>query len=411
MRSVCGRSVLSPRQTRRHDLRVTPLHQVRVLGVSELKMRSEESLDAAITHDSMGRLSNLDRGGCDVALLKVASPYAAAAALGQLKIRNGDTRLSTDGTKFQEGAPALPFKLEASSKDPRVVKMTVTGDGEMPADEEAAQLASASECYFLGVHRLQLAMIHSSHSVRARKGIKPLMPQQQAQKEQLHAAKMEVHRNKLKIQKKEEMMLKQRDQGGSRSSSLKAFTKRDLVFAFRTWQVSARCMCCAECARSAHSVRGVRTVCTARGHTVSARCEHPPRTWQGMGRRGRITARWERLTQGAWYLIEHAHPWTKLPSALGSVRLPGGGSFVLREAAWALVGRAEWASCLEMWGATSLGYVPSEELTKLSLPKLNTDVARGDKMYWRELRQVRSYSSAAHTLHVGSYTACTLRAH
>ena len=143
--------------------------------------------------------------------------------------------------------------------------------------------------------------------------------------------------------------------------------------------------------------------------------------WQGIGRKRRIEQRWARLTQGAWYIIDHAHPWSKLPSALGAVRLPGGGSFMLREAAWALAGRAEWASCLEMWGATSLGYRPSEELTKLSLPKLQSDVARGDEMYWRELRQglhsTSLHSTPLHSIvastapHTAQYAACTLRAH
>ena len=71
----------------------------------------------------------------------------------------------------------------------------------------------------------------------------------------------------------------------------------------------------------------------------------------------------------------------------GQARLPGGGSFVLREAAWALSSRAEWTSCLEMWGEASLGYVPSADLTQLSLPKLPPATARGDELYWRELRQ------------------------
>ena len=264
---------------------------VGVLGVSALKMRTDTDLDIAISNDSMGKLSDLDRAGCDVALLKLASPAAAAAALGQLRARNGETRLAVDGPasrcfgaggRFPAGLPPLPTKLEASSKDDRVKAMMVTSGTEAPADEEAVQLlgsGTTSECYLLGVHRLQLAMIHSSHSVRLRRGIKPLMPQQQARNEQAHAAKMEVHRRKLKQREKDEIMLRKRDEGGSRAGALKALTKRDLVFAFRTWR--------------------------------------------SQGRKGRCEARWERLTLGCWYLIEHAHPWTKLPSALGSVRLLG----------------------------------------------------------------------------------------
>ena len=78
------------------------------------------------------------------------------------------------------------------------------------------------------------------------------------------------------------------------------------------------------------------------------------------------------------------------------MRLPGGGSFVLREAAWALASRAEWTSCLEMWGENSLGYVPSADLTQLSLPKLAPVTARGDEMYWRELRQRMELRAVMH---------------
>ena len=52
---------------------------------------------------------------------------------------------------------------------------------------------------------------------------------------------------------------------------------------------------------------------------------------------------------------------------------------MLREAAWALASRAEWTSCLEMWGEASLGCVPSADLTQLSLPKLPPATARGDE--------------------------------
>ena len=262
---------------------------VGVLGVSALKMRTDTDLDIAISNDSMGKLSDLDRAGCDVALLKLASPAAAAAALGQLRARNGETRLSVDGPasrcfgaggRFPAGLPPLPTKLEASSKDDRVKAMMVTSGTEAPADEEAVQLlgsGTTSECYLLGVHRLQLAMIHSSHSVRLRRGIKPLMPQQQARNEQAHAAKMEVHRRKLKQREKDEIMLRKRDEGGSRAGALKALTKRDLVFAFRTWRVSARRRSmrgvCAACARCVHAVcaldvRGVCTGCARHMHGV-----------------------------------------------------------------------------------------------------------------------------------------------
>ena len=80
----------------------------------------------------------------------------------------------------------------------------------------------------------------------------------------------------------------------------------------------------------------------------------------------------------------------------GQARLPGGGSFVLREAAWALSSRAEWTSCLEMWGEASLGYVPSADLTQLSLPKLPPATARGDELYWRELRQRMELRAVMH---------------
>ena len=254
---------------------------VGVLGVSALRMRMEEDLDMVISNDSMGKLADLDRAGCDVALLKLASPAAAAAALGQLRARNGEARLAVDGPKsqglgaggrFSAGQPALPKKLEASNGDPRVQAMMVTSGGEAPVDEETVQLlgsGTTSECYFHGVYRLQLAMVHSSHAVRLRRGIQPLMPPQQARNEQAHAAKMEVHLRKLKQREKEEFMLRKRDEGGSRAVALKAFTKRDLVFAFRTWRVSAgrvrgvcaACAVCAVCAACAWCVRGVCAVC------------------------------------------------------------------------------------------------------------------------------------------------------
>ena len=244
-----------------------------MLGVSELKMRIDVALDSVISHDSMGRLSDLDRAGCDVALLKLASPSAAAAALGQLRKRGGDARLNEEGDAFPEGAPPLPDEPGASSTDPRVVAMTVSRGGEVPADEEAAQLACAGECYLLGVHRLQLAMIHSSHSVRLRGSVKPLMPLQQARNEQLHAAKAEVYRRKLKMRERHETLVRKRDEGGSRVGALKAFTKRDLVFAFRTWRVSAQRMH-AVCAVHGLCVHGVcaRCVCTVCVHGVCARC-------------------------------------------------------------------------------------------------------------------------------------------
>ena len=79
---------------------------------------------------------------------------------------------------------------------------------------------------------------------------------------------MEVHLRKLKQREKDELMLRKRDEGGSRAVALKAFTKRDLVFAFRTWRVSAgrvhgACMACAwacmarVCLACARCVRGV----------------------------------------------------------------------------------------------------------------------------------------------------------
>lgn len=69
---------------------------------------------------------------------------------------------------------------------------------------------------------------------------------------------------------------------------------------------------------------------------------------------------------------------------------------MLREAAWALSSRAEWTSCLEMWGEASLGYVPSADLTQLSLPKLPPATARGDELYWRELRQRMELRAVMH---------------
>ena len=84
---------------------------------------------------------------------------------------------------------------------------------------------------------------------------------------------MEVQTRKLKQREKDELMLRKRDEGGSRAVALKAFTKRDLVFAFRTWRVSAgrvhgACMACASrvrgaCAACARRVRGVCGVCAA----------------------------------------------------------------------------------------------------------------------------------------------------
>ena len=250
-----------------------------------------------ISNDSMSRLADLDREGCDVALLKLASPAAAAAALGQLRARNGETRLAVDGPesqvlsaggRFGAGQPALPKKLEASNGDPRVQAMMVTSGGEAPADEETVQLlgsGTTSECYFHGVYRLQLAMVQSSHAVRLRRGIQPLMPPQQARNEQAHAAKMEVHLRTLKQREKDEFMLRKRDEGGSRAVALKAFTKRDLVFAFRTWRVSAWrvrgvCAVCAwrvhgVCAACAWRVHGVRAVCARRASTPPLRVAEP----------------------------------------------------------------------------------------------------------------------------------------
>ena len=85
---------------------------------------------------------------------------------------------------------------------------------------------------------------------------------------------MEVQTRKLKQREKDELMLRKRDEGGSRAVALKAFTKRDLVFAFRTWRVSAgrvhgACMACASrvrgaCAACARRVRGVCAVCARR---------------------------------------------------------------------------------------------------------------------------------------------------
>ena len=278
---------------------------VGVLGVSALKMRPEEDLDLAISNDSMGRLADLDRAGCDVALLKLASPAAAAAALGQLRARNGETRLAVEGPasrvfsaggRFSAGQPALPSKLEASSKDQRVQAMMVTSGGEAPADEEAVQLlgsGTTSECYLLGVHRLQLAMIHSSHSVRLRRGIKPLMPSQQARNEQAHTAKMEVHRRKLKQREKDEIMLRKRDEGGSRAGALKALTKRDLVFAFRTWRVSAR----------RRSMRGVCAACARRARGVCTRCVHAVCALDVRG----VCTGCARHMHGVWRMAQRAH--------------------------------------------------------------------------------------------------------
>ena len=148
----------------------------------------------------MGRLADLDRAGCDVALLKLASPAAAAAALGQLRARNGEMRLAVDGPesqvlgaggRFSAGQPALPKKLEASNGDYRVKAMVPpTGGGEAPDDEEIVQQlgsGTTTECYFHGVYRLQLAMVHSSHAVRLRRGIQPLMPPQQARNDLVRA--------------------------------------------------------------------------------------------------------------------------------------------------------------------------------------------------------------------------------
>ena len=59
-----------------------------------------------------------------MALLKLASPAAAAAALGQLRARNGEMRLAVGGPgsqvlgaggRFSVVQPALPEKLEASN--------------------------------------------------------------------------------------------------------------------------------------------------------------------------------------------------------------------------------------------------------------------------------------------------------
>ena len=100
---------------------------------------------------------------------------------------------------------------------------------------------------------------------------------------------MEVHLRKLKQREKDELMLRKRDEGGSRAVALKAFTKRDLVFAFRTWRVSAwrvhgACAVCARCVRGvcvcarcvcgvcAACARCVRGVCMARARRVCLAC-------------------------------------------------------------------------------------------------------------------------------------------
>ena len=81
---------------------------------------------------------------------------------------------------------------------------------------------------------------------------------------------MEVHLRKLKQREKDELMLRKRDEGGSRAVALKAFTKRDLVFAFRTWRVSAWRVhsACTACARCVHP-------CAWRVHGASAACAPP----------------------------------------------------------------------------------------------------------------------------------------
>ena len=105
---------------------------------------------------------------------------------------------------------------------------------------------------------------------------------------------MEVHLRKLKQREKDELMLRKRDEGGSRAVALKAFTKRDLVFAFRTWRVSAwrvHGVCIAR-------ARRVRVACTACVLDVCAVCARrvstPPRRvaepWEKEAMRGAMGA-------------------------------------------------------------------------------------------------------------------------
>ena len=107
---------------------------------------------------------------------------------------------------------------------------------------------------------------------------------------------MEVHLRKLKQREKDELMLRKRDEGGSRAVALKAFTKRDLVFAFRTWRVS-KCMArawrvrgvCAVCARCVHGVCMARVcaVCARRVSTPPLRVAEP---WEKEAVRGAMGA-------------------------------------------------------------------------------------------------------------------------
>lgn len=95
---------------------------LRVLGVTEVKMRTEEALEAYRdeVHTKDARPITNHYGREDAATLKLVSPQAARAALGQLKFR-GVPLLLEHGESFADGGAPLPDKDAASRDDPRVV--------------------------------------------------------------------------------------------------------------------------------------------------------------------------------------------------------------------------------------------------------------------------------------------------
>lgn len=208
--------------------------------------------------------------------------------------------------------------------------------------DDGPPVAERADCIFLDAHTLRLQTMASSHEVQNRKGVNHLLPPKLRVQLQAWDFREQQLSKKEQAREKQNLIIAQRDRDGKRRLALTALTKRQLVLAFRTWQV--------------------------------------------LGSQRRVHHRWERLVRGCWYLEAHTQPWARLPEALRSMRLPGGGANVLREAAWALADRAEWRTLTEVWGSSALGGRPGDDLVGLQLPREPLEVLRGDGRWWAELR-------------------------
>jgi len=316
---------------------------LRVLGVTELKMRTEDDLEKYVDDVQAKAAERLTvhHGREDAATLKLVSPQAARAALGQLKFR-GAPLLLEEGHAFADGGPPLPDNETAALKDPRIVSAHRLGAPPRKRGDDGPPQAERADCIFLQAHTLRLQTMASSHEVQNRKGVNHLLPPKLRVQLQSWHFREQQSSKKEQARAKQDLIIAQHDQDGKRRGALTALTKRQLMLAFRTWQV--------------------------------------------LGSQRRVHHRWERLVRGCWYLEEHTHPWARLPEMLRSMRLPGGGANVLREAAWALADRAEWRTLVEVWGSSALGGRPGDDLVGLQLPREPLEVLRGDERWWAELR-------------------------